>query len=157
MPQCFDKEAIEGLHRGQSLNRNVWAWMSLADWWGILKVCGIKERQGCCQEFSIDKDVCVRVWLWWSEVSHPPPRACNWGFSSITPCPLTPLILSHPVADTFLSQTSARLFFLLCPLRLLINFFMFLSVLLFLLSLYSLFLTHPACHSLRTCPRHLML
>lgn len=51
------------------------------------------------------------VWLWWSEVSRPPPRACNWGFSSITPCPLTPLILSHPVADTFLSQTSARLFF----------------------------------------------
>lgn len=110
MPHCCDKKAIEGWDWGQSVNRNVWAWMSPADWWGILKVCGIKECQGCCQEFSIDKDVCVCacVWLWWSEVSRPPPRACNSGFSSITPSP-SPLVLSHPLPATYLNQLAVFL------------------------------------------------
>lgn len=78
---------------------------------------GIKECQGCSREFGIDKDVCVRVWLWWSEVSCPPPRARNSAFSSITPslsslrCPLTPLILPQPASTTFFNQTSCLLFY----------------------------------------------
>lgn len=95
---------------------------------------GSKSSEGVLRTCSIDKDVCVRVWSWWSEVSCPPPRACNSGFSSITPsasslcCPLTPLILSHPASATFLNQTSCLLFFVVVssmPLNtgLLMNFF----------------------------------
>lgn len=78
---------------------------------------GSKSSEGVLRTCIIDKDVCVRVWPWWSEVSCPPPRACNSGLSSITPspsslcCPLTPLILSHPASATFLNQTSCLLFF----------------------------------------------
>lgn len=89
-------------------------------------VCGIKGCRGCSQEFGIDKDVWERVRLWWREVSCPPPRACNSGFSSITPCPsslccpLTPLILSRSASAKFLNHELSVGFFVVVSCRLLL-------------------------------------
>lgn len=72
---------------------------AMNDFWAV---CEIKECHERFQDFGFDKDKCVHVWLWWSEVSCPPPRTFYSDFSSISPSSFFSFCCSNTVFYLFI-------------------------------------------------------